>query len=454
MLDSLRQTWSRDAIGFRQGELEDGDGVATMTVTLIGGPALFVGAILVTVDGLSLGQVLLIAPIGALLGAGVVSSSAAMAAQTGANGAWLLRPSFGRSGSLLVSILRLMMVVLWAVIGLQLAAGWSQDAMTDLEVALPTRVAVVVLGVLGLLLAAAGLVQTIKTLIRKPLFISSVLLLGLFALRLASSGGGFAGGGSESFWQGVQRAVELSAVFVPFVESVARRLDNDEDAQSSFSVSYAIPATLMIAAGGVLAFRLGGIGEMIGIDAGTAAVVAVLAWVLIAEVDQAFSSFVAAGSEATGIVRVLPTWLIGLIPVVAVVVAAMLLPEMPTGWAALAAAIVFPAAVITAFDFHWVNDRYYAETDIYGSGGRSFNVAGVGCWLGAVVLGQLLEPIGPEEWTGLVPNVLPEVDLPWRLIASLVAATAYLLITRWSGYRTTSVYEVRGVNAYGRQDDA
>lgn len=440
-------------MGFRQGELDDGDGLATMVVALIGGPALLVGALLVTADGLTMGQVLLVAPIGALLGALTVGSSAAMAAQTGAYGPWLLRPAFGRGGAIGVSVLRLILVVLWAVVGLQLAGGWARGAFEDAGVALPLSIWVIAVAVVGLILVLVGVVPTIQTVIRKPLFISSVLLLALLAWRLATGGFGFESAGTGAFWPGVQRAVEVAVVFIPFVEVVARRLHNDEDAMSSFGVGYAVPATLMFAAGAVLAFRLGGIGDLMGLDVGAAGVSVVVAWVLIAEVDQAFAGFVAAGSEAAGIVRIGPSWVVGAIASLAVVGVALLAPNLPIGMASLAAAVVFPTAVISMFDFHLVKDHYYAEADMYGRTESLMNMSGIGCWLAAAVFGQLLDPIGPSAWTDLMPDLLPDVDLPLRLIVTLAAATAYLLITRWGGRRTPSVYEVRGVNVYGRQHD-
>src|SRR5690554_1558085 len=140
MFDAIRRSWSRDAVGFRQGELEDGDGMAATVVALIGGPALVVGATLVTADSLTIGQVMLVAPVAALLGCFFAGSSARMAAQTGAPGTWILRPAFGRTGSVVVSVARLAMVALWAVVGLKYAGGWAEGAGDAYGLALPAAV--------------------------------------------------------------------------------------------------------------------------------------------------------------------------------------------------------------------------------------------------------------------------------------------------------------------------
>lgn len=447
MLRSLAQTWSRHAVGFRQGELDDGDGVTTMVVTLIGGPAFLVGALMVTVDELTVAQILLVAPLAALAGGTLVAVSAAMAAQTGANASWLLRPSFGRVGSVVVSVLRLAMVVVWGVIGLQLAGELTVNAADAAGLTfIDGTVAIVVVAVIGFLLTAMGLSGTIKTVIRKPLFVSSVLLVMVLAWRLAAPGTGFAGGGDGLVWKAVQRGVELAAVFIPFVQTVARRLHNEDDAMTSFGVGYAVPATVMLAAGAIMAVRLGGLPtDLTGIEVGTAAFALAFAWVLIAEIDQTFSAFVASGSEAVGILTRGATWVVGLVMVAAVIGLALAGPSLPFEWADLLTAVVFPAALIAAADFYLARDSHYTEADIYGGTEGLLNLPGVSCWLAAVALGQLLDPIGPEQWTSMLGRMDLASDLPWRLIVSLVMAGVYVLVVRWRDLRTSSVYELRGV---------
>lgn len=444
----FREVWSREAVGYRQGELEGGDGVATMVVTLIGGPALLIGSELVTGGGLALGQILLVAPVAALLGATLIGSSATMAAQTGANSTWLLRPAFGTFGSHVISLFRLAMVAVWAVIGLQLAGNWLDSAVTQAGiVSTGPVVPLVVVALLGIGMAAMGLVPTIKTFYRKPLFVGSVFLVAVLAWRLMETAGGVGFGGEGSFWSGLQMAAEMAVVFVPFVESVARRLNDQDEAMSSFGVGYAVPATLMMVAGAILAFELGGIADLTGLGAGTAGAAVAAAWVLIAEVDQAFSSFTAAGSEGAGVIPALAPAVVGLVVVVGIVIAAAVLPAVPLSVASLLTAVVFPAALISVADFNFTRDRYYTEADIYGSGGIEgfLNVPGIALWLIAVIVGQLLDPVGPQTWLEIVPDIGPDWDLPWRLIIAVVAAAGYVVVTRWHQQRATSVYELRGV---------
>jgi purine-cytosine permease-like protein len=447
-MNLFSQVWTREAVGYRQGELEGGDGVATMVVTLIGGPALLIGSELVTGRGLALGQILLVAPVAALLGAAVIGSSATMASQTGANSTWLLRPAFGIFGSRIISLFRLAMIAAWAVIGLQLAGSWVGSAATEVGMGgIGALIPLLLVGLLGLGMTAMGLVPAIKTLIRKPIFIASVFLVAVLAWRLMETAGGVAFGGEGSFWGGLQLAAEMAVVFVPFVESVARRLHDEEEAMSAFGVGYAVPATLMVVAGSILAFSLGGVSDLTGLGAATAGAAVAAAWVLIAEIDQVFSAFTAAGSEAVGVIPSLAPTVVGLAVSVGIVAAAVALPPVSISVAALLTAIVFPAVLISVSDFNFTRDRYYTEADIYGGGGIEgfMNVPGIVLWVIAVLVGQMLDPVGPDAWMDMIPELGPDWDIPWRLVAAVVAAATYVLFTRWHSRRATSVYDLRGV---------
>lgn len=449
MFRSIRQTWSRDAVGYRRGQLEEGDGVATMVATTVGGPALVIGALLYTNDGLGIAQILLIAPIAAVVGGGVVGGSARMAASTGASGTWLSHPSMGRVGSWFISWLRLAMIALWAAVGLQLVGDWGSGAMSaaGLSVSSPL-VAMGVVAALGVIMAYLGLVTTVKVVIRRPLFWLSVLLIAVLGWRLASLGGVSLTGASGPFWTGVQRAVEMSALFVPFVESVARHLHNDEEAMGSFGVGYTIPVVLMLLAGSVLALHTGQLPtDLTPIAAGTTGVVLAFGWLLFAESDQVFASLVAAGTEAIGIIPAVTPVLVGTVSTAGVLVLAFVVPEPPLAWASLATAVVFPAAVIAVADFYLVRGRYYAESETYGAfaGESAFNLVGICMWILAVLLGQMLDPVGPQAYLDSLPSFTNSTDLPWRLLMALVGGIGYVVLSRWKARRKASVYELRGV---------
>lgn len=440
----FKETWGRQAVGYRQGELTENEAVATSVVISTGGPLFLVGAAMAVVDGLSLGQILLVAPVAALIGGFLISWSARMAAQTGAAGSWLLRPTYGRYGSLLVSMVRLSMLVLWAVVGLELAAGWAGETIP-----LDPLVWIGVIVVVGLALVGLGIVQVVKLIWRRAVFVASVLLLAVLAWRLAQAGGSLVLAAEGSFWTGVQRAVEICVVLVPFVQLVARRLHDDRDSVSSFGVSYAIPAALSLVAGALVAFRLGSLPfEIGGFESGVAAVALAAAWLIVTELDQVFANFAAIGSESAGIVRVGPAIGVGLVMIAVVAALAFAFAEPPIEWASLAVALYFPAAGLAAVDFLWVHRGHYVEADIYGETitGERLNLIGIACWLVAVALGQLLDPIGPSIWTGAIPAVMNRAGvLPWRLMLAIAAAIVYLVVSGWTKRRSASVYGLRGL---------
>jgi purine-cytosine permease-like protein len=450
--ERIAQSWGREPVGYRQGELSGADGVAVAAVALIGGPAFLVGASFAADLELGLVQTLLVAPLGALLGGLLVGASARMAASTGAHSTWLLRPSFGSAGARLVSLARLAVIVIWAVVGLQVVGRWGEAALVRLGLRpaswlAPAVVAVVVLSGVGMV--AAGVSSTVRTAIRRPLFWSSVILLALVAWRLVRLDLVDVTGETGGFWPGVQEATEMAIVFVPFVQTVARHLHDDDEAQMSFGVGYAVPATLVLVAGALFGGIVGGIpADLAVLVAGTVGGVLALAWILVTEVDQAFAAFAAGGAETAGILTGFPSGIAGGIVVALVAGFAMFGPTVDLGLGSLFAAIAFPAAVIAAVDFFLPHSRYYSQSELYGAVGESrvVNVVGASCWVVAVALGQVIDPIGPREWTAAMPDVPFSAELPWRLLMAVLGASAYLVLLRWQEGRTGRVQELRGVD--------
>lgn len=445
MLESIAQIWSRSPVGFRRGELEEGDGLGTMVVALIGGPALVVGGLLAS-DGLSLIQVALLAPLAAILGGVLVGASARMAASTGATGAWLLRPTFGLFGSWFISLLRLVMVGLWTVIGLQMAGRWGDSVLDSVGLSLGVTVVTVILVALALVMTLWGPIAMIRYVVRRPLLWASVVLLGVTAWQITTSGVGGSGQGGL-FWVGLQRAVEMAAVFVPLAQTIGRRLRDDEDAVTSFGVGYTVPATVMLIGGAVFAHLTGGMPSVAGIDPMVFGVGLAAAWVLIGEVDQVFWGFIAAGAEASGVVYAGASVLVGIGAAVGIGVAAVLLPEVPLAWAELATALVFPAVLIAAADYFLARSRHYSESEIYGlaAGESLVNVVGLVTWLLAVILGQALDPVGPAAFVDLMPVGAADPDVPWRLLMAVVAAIGYVVLARWRTHRAATRFDLRGV---------
>lgn len=443
-MESLSKIWSRSPVGFRLGELEEGDGLGAMVVTLVGGPALVVGASLAN-SGLSLVQVLFLAPLAGVVGGLIVGASARMAASTGATGAWLLRPTFGLVGSWLISALRLVMVGLWTAISLQLAGRWGDAVLDSYGLGIGSAGVTIVVAAIALTLVMAAPFGTIRYVLRRPLFWLSVVLIGVTAWQVGPRVGSVQTDGGL-FWQGLQQAVEMAAVFVPFAQTIGRRLRDDEAANTGFGIGYMVPASVMLVGGAVFSHLAGGPSNIVGMDPLVVGVGLAAAWVVVGEVDQAFAGFLAAGGEATGVVYRGWVVAVGAVAALGAVAVALLIPDLPVAWAELVTALVFPAALIAVADYFLARDRYYSESEVYGiRGGEALvNVVGLATWLLAIILGQLLDPIGPDRWVALMPVVPADPNVPWRLLMAVVAAIGYVVLIRWRTRRATTS-EIRRV---------
>ena len=391
------------------------------------------------------------APLAALLGGAVAGTSARMAATTGAHGSWLLRPSFGVAGSRVVALVRLAVVVLWAIIGLQYAGEWLAESAAAAGMAVgswATPVAIGLLAAVGFVLVAWGLVPTVRLLIRRPLFWGSVVLLGVVAWQVIDLGR-IDTGSTQGFWPGVQEATEMAVILVPFLQSVARRLRDDDEAHASFGVGYAVPVTLVLLMGAFIGSLAGGIpADLSVVAAGSVGAMIAIAWIVVAEVDQAFAAFTSGGAEATSIVARTPEWIAGAVVATGVVAVAAFGPTVNLTLGSLLAAIAFPAALISIADFYVAHRQYYSQSELFGAAGeaRIVNVVGMASWVVVVMLGQAIDPVGPEAWMSLMPDVDLAEGLPWRLLMALLGATAYLVLLRWQEGRVGAVHELRGVD--------
>lgn len=273
-------------------------------------------------------------------------------------------------------------------------------------------------------------------------------MVAVLGWELATQGIGVSGGGSGTIWPGMQRAVEMSAVFVPLFQTVGRRMQREEVALSSYGVSYVVTVTLMLVLGALLATLGGDLGSHQFISqAGSLGLAATIAWVLVTEVDQVFMSLVAAGSEAAGIIPVVSPVAVGAVMAAGMVAASTVMEELPIELASLLTALVFPSVVIAAADFFVAKGRYYAEADTYGAhaGEARINLVGVGMWILAVVLGQVLSPVGPAWWVERLPATALSDVLPWRPLMAVVAGIGYVVLIRWRERRAARVFELRGV---------
>ena len=135
-MTDIRKGWSVGPIGFRDARLDSSDFSSAMALFVAGIPSLLIGAELAG-SGLGFGQLILAAPIGAILGAAIVGLLGRQAAASGAPGAYLARGPFGSLGGALFNLGRLALTLVWAALVIKIAAGWVETALSAFNVAIP-----------------------------------------------------------------------------------------------------------------------------------------------------------------------------------------------------------------------------------------------------------------------------------------------------------------------------
>lgn len=452
MREDLGPLWGVDPVGYRQGNLSAAHAVASSGTALVGGPVLVVGAIGVLAGGVSVAQLLLIAPMAAILGGILVGGSARMAAATGAPPTALLRPIVGSVGSRMASLLRLGAVLCWASVVLLFAGRWAQGGLSQLGVSLPLAVPVIVIALLGMGLTLGGS-WSIHNLIRRPLYVASiaVAMLAVFALFRGSTISG--GSGDASIWPLLQIAVEICVIFVPFVQVLGRHLDDEAEATGAFGIGYVIPAAVGFVLGGLLGAWAGVWPfELAAIEPATTGALFALIWVVVAEIDQVYAAFTAGGSEASGIAAKAPVWLVAVLLAGASTGLTLVNPTDLVAIAGLATAVVFPIVALSVADFFWVRGRFYSESELYAEAGvrQRGGWLGIVCWMAAVAAGQLVNPsdlLGDPVIGGLAGG-------PWRLVATAAAVGLYVGVNRLLARRESSTESsLRGLVTVTRSKD-
>ena len=125
LMAGTHKGWSRGSIGYRDAQLDSSDFTAAMTLFVAGVPALLIGSEL-ALQGVGLGQMILAAPLGVLMGALVMGLLGRQAAASGVASAYLARAAFGTFGSMLFGLARMAMTLAWAALTLRVAAGWVE----------------------------------------------------------------------------------------------------------------------------------------------------------------------------------------------------------------------------------------------------------------------------------------------------------------------------------------
>lgn len=424
---------------------------------VIGAPLVLIGFRLMANSavgglGFSGSQLLLVVPIGVLLGVGLLVAVAYAAATISEPTAVVLRPSLGIVGaSLLVPIL-VAFLVSWAAVELEVA-GRAVAAAFELAggpVVEPWvgTVGVALLAAIFLIIGPQLLVRTwIKWL---ALWVGLAVMLALvwrivadldLAKMLEQSPG-------EHFWLGVDLVVGAAVFFFPLVADTARFARDQSSAASSIGAGYGVPALIALLLGG-LAAAAAGVGEptsagmvaaVFGSSAGVLGAVLAVFWVVGAEADQPFAFLYSASTAIQTLVARAPIWLsgIGLVAIAAagaVLVTSSLWSEL----IALILSILVPVLGVFLADFFIVRGRSYLSDSLHDRRGayRRINIYALPSVILGFVLYQWIAPAGPEGWVNWVEQLIPgrspveTAGLPPVIITLVFSFALYAVLGRW-----------------------
>jgi purine-cytosine permease-like protein len=424
---------------------------------VVGAPLILVGIRLMadpSVGGLGFSgsQLLLVVPIGVLIGVGLLASVAYVAALVTDRTAIVVRPSLGMVGSWVFVIVAAVFLVSWAVVEFDVA-GRSLSAAVELfgGPVLERWVGTVLVAVLSILFLVAGPQRLVRTWVKWFAFwlgLAVMLVLVWEAVAdvdLAALLGQTPG---RHFWLGVDLVVGGAVFFFPLVADTARFARDQGTAASSVGAGYGVPALIALLLGG-LAAAAGGtvdstpaglVAEFFGSSAGAFGAVLALLWVLGGEADQPFAFLYSLSASLQGLVARLPIWASG---AVFVAVAAALAVLIEAGFwldiISLLMAFLVPVLGVFLADFFVVRRRSFLSDSLYDIRGayRGVNWYALPSVLLGFVLFQWIAPAGPDGWVEFVEQLFPgqspaeAVGVPPVMITLLFSFTTYALLGRW-----------------------
>jgi purine-cytosine permease-like protein len=450
MAGTMQQGWERGPIGYRTAQLESSDFTAAMTLFVAGIPALLVGADLVR-QGIGMGQLILAAPIGAVLGALVIAMLGQRAASSGAPTVYLSRPALGSIPAALVTIVRLGLTVAWGAIILRVAGNWLAAALVEIGVAVPADLALVVVAVLGAVLLLAGPIWFARTLLRKRLFWIAVVVVLIAAWRVLS---GTDPAGEEvvrgGFLEAVDAVFGLAILWLAAGGDLAGFGRYEEEAGGGLGLGFAIPALVFVLGGAAFAIRVDAFPDTLTVlGAGVVGGLLAIFWVPLMEVDG-FSGLSLSGAFALEsiIPRAAPL-VLALVAAGGSAAAALVVPLADLRvWADLAMAVFAPAVGVMLVHSYVVDPGGYSGDELYRWRGYygTFRFSGLICWLLGVLVALWMRPVGPAavaEALNLLPFE-PTTGLPALLMGVLAGGGFYLVVGLLLLRHRQGPYRLRG----------
>lgn len=442
-MTDVRKGWAVGPIGFRDARLDSADLSSAMALFVAGIPALLIGAELAG-SGLGFGQLIIAAPLGAMVGAGLIGLLGRQAAASGAPGAYLARGAFGSIGGLVFNIFRLVLTLAWAALVIQIASDWVESAFLTFDLVVPQYVVPGVLAALAAALFLNGLAWTVVLVRRRLFWIVLALMLVVVWRVLEGSDPTEATSGNESFVGALDGVVGLAVLWAAVGADLGGYGQREDETATGLGFGFAIGALAFILAGAALGQRVGAdLSNMSGLGAGLIGAVLLILWVPFMEVDGTGGLIAASAMSMQTVVDTIPTtfWLV-FSALAAGAGAAFVDQSFLREAADLAAVVMGPAFAVVVVDAYLVRPGGYSSDDLFRWRGDYglLNPAGLLAWLvGAGValwLHSDLVFLGPIIGSG--PDGLPAL-----LLGMVASGLVFLVLGRLIVGGRSETYQMR-----------
>ena len=439
----IRKGWSVGPIGFRDARLDSSDFSSAMALFVAGIPSLLIGAELAG-SGLGFGQLILAAPIGAILGAAIVGLLGRQAAASGAPGAYLSRGPFGSLGGAVFNLGRLALTLGWAALVIKISAGWVESALATFNVAIPEFVIPGVVALLAGALFFSGVAWTVH-LIRQRLFWLVLVLTLIVVWRvLEGTNPVETVTRTESFTGAVDAILGLAVLWAAIGSDAGGYGQREDETATGLGLGFAIGTIAFVLAGAALGQRFGT--DLVGISglgAGVIGAVLLMLWVPVMEVDGAGGLAASASISLQTILGGIPARILLFLVIAASAVGSVLMSyENLRLIADLSGVVIGPALAVILTDCTVVRRGGYASDELFRWRGEYglINPAGLLAWVIGAFLALWLHP----QVAGLPPLIGSGPDgLPSLLLGMLASALIFGVVGRLIVGGGTQTYQMR-----------
>ncbi len=429
----------------------------------MGVPAVVLGATLGSDQamGLTYIQVLLVVPIGLILGGAAIAAVGWMAADMGVPTGLLFRPGLGLAGSWVASVFQALLYIGWTALEIQLGAMFLDRLADAAGYPITHAFSITIVTALVAALVFMGMAWVSGVLIRRFTFwIALAVVIWLLVDVIASAD--LTGlqeriPDQSQFWLAIDLIVGFVMLWVPLAGDTSRFAKNSSAATSAVGFGFGIGLAMMLLMGATVGLAGGMDGTMDGSlefligTAGTLAIVVGSAWLLAGMIDQPFGFVYGASTALAATVRGrAPLWLSLVVVGLGGVTAAVSTPGSLIGLGSFLLAVLTPLIAILLADFFVVRRRRYLTDALYQTGGPygRVNFYGLGSFFAAFAIQQWIKPTGPVAWIEILENVpgagsWGAAGVPAVIVGMLVAFAMYSGLGRWKIEEWESVSQIR-----------